>query len=347
MKVSLITYHDEDNYGAILQSYATYKMLNELGYDAEIIDFRMRHIQPLFNRLVFAIRRIRHNVFRKKWLNKRTRVYNSVAELRKDPPLSDCYLVGSDQTWNPCISKDNALAYFLDFGPETIRRVSYAASFGNDKWEDSIYAPTSVVRNILCKYHKVLVREDKAVDICKEVFNVDAQQVLDPVLLFSSYPELTGKYTIEKGKMIVYKLINNEDFYMKSALIADSLGMHRLSLGSVRRIKGAKCPYPESVDKWVKQIATSELVFTDSFHGTIVSLLYHRPFVIYVGDPNRVGRLSSILKVVGLEDRVCSPKDSLNILLETAKRKIDWSMVDRTINDLRLISIQKLKDALS
>lgn len=347
MKVSLITYHDEDNYGAILQSYATYKMLNELGYDAEIINLHMPHKQPLFNKLVFALRRFRHNSFRKKYFKKTTRLYTSLEELRKDPPQSDCYIVGSDQTWNPEISKEYALAYFLDFGVNDVRKITYAASIGLNEWEENPYAPTEKVKSLLAKYHKILVREKRAVEICKETFGVDAEQVIDPVLLFPSYPEFTGNYKIEAGKMVVYKLIKNMDFYNKSELIANAMGLHRVSVGSVRRIKGAKCPYPQSVDKWVKQFATAELVFTDSFHGTIISLLYHKPFVIYMGNPKRVGRLYSILSAVGLEDRICTSEHPLEHLIEVAKRPIDWDAVDGKIELMRRESIVKLKEALS
>ena len=346
MKVSFITYHDEDNYGAILQAYATYKILNELGYDAEIINLHMPHEQTIVSKFVFALRRFRHNAFRKKYFTKTTRIYTTLEELRKDPPKSDCYIVGSDQTWNPEISKEYALAYFLDFGRDDIRRISYAASIGLSNWEESPYAPTEKVKSLLKKYHRILVREDRAVEICKDVFGVEAQQVVDPVLLFPNYPEFTGEYKVEAGKMVVYKLIKNMDFYNKSELIANAFNMHRVSVGSVRRIKGAKCPYPQSVDKWVKQFATAELVFTDSFHGTIISLLYHKPFVIYMGDPKRVGRLYSILSAVGLEDRICTFEHSLEHLLDVAKRPVDWEAVDRKIEVMRKHSINLLKEAL-
>lgn len=346
MKVSLITYHDEDNYGAILQAYATYKVLKEIGLDAEIIDYRMPHKQNLLSKIVFALRRYRHQRFRKRYFDKRTQIYTCLEELRANPPESDCYIVGSDQTWNPEISKEHAMAYFLDFGEDNIKRLSYAASIGLSQWVEDKNAPTETVKNALAKFHTVLVREQHAVKICNDSFGIKAQQVIDPVLLFKSYPELTGNFEIERGKMVVYKLIKNMDFYNKSKIIADKFNMHRVSIGSVRRLKGIKCPYPESVDKWVKQFATSELVFTDSFHGTILSLLYHKPFVIYVGDPNRVSRLSSILSEVGLEDRICTSEHSSDYLIKIAKNPIDWDFVDRRLSELRDESIRILKASI-
>lgn len=346
MKVSLITYHDEDNYGAILQAYATYKALKEIGVEAEVIDYRMLHKQSILSKFVFALRRYRHQCFRNKFFDKRTRIYTSLDELRADPPQSDCYIVGSDQTWNPEISKEHAMAYFLDFGGEDVKRISYAASIGLNQWIEDKNAPTEKIRAALAKFQTILVREKQAVKICSDTFGVRAQQVVDPVLLFKTYPELTGKYEIEKGKMVVYKLIKNMDFYNKSKIIADHFNMHRVSIGSVRKLKGIKCPYPESVDKWVKQFATAELVFTDSFHGTILSLLYHKPFVIYVGDPKRVSRLTSILSEVGLEDRICTSEHPTEYLIKIANNPIDWDFVDVRLLDLRKQSFEILKESI-
>lgn len=346
MKVSLITYHDEDNYGAILQAYATYKALISIGVEAEVIDFRMPHKQNLLSKIIFSLRRYRHQSFRSKFLDRRTRIYNSLEELRSDPPKSDCYLVGSDQTWNPEISQEHAMTYFLDFGEDNVKRISYAASIGLDQWKEDRNAPTEKVKIALAKFNSILVREKQAVEICKNVFNVEAQQVVDPVLLFNSYPELTGYYKTETGKMVVYKLIKNMDFYNKSKIIADHFDMHRVSVGSVRKLKGIQCPYPESVDNWVKQFATAELVFTDSFHGTILSLLYHKPFVIYVGDPKRVSRLTSILSEVGLLDRICTSDHSAEHLIKVAKSPIDWGFVDQRLLALREKSYEMLKVAI-
>ena len=346
MKVSLITYHDEDNYGAILQAYATYKALKEIGVEAEVIDYRMPHKQSILSKVVFALRRYRHQRFRNKYFDKRTRIYTSLDELRADPPKSDCYLVGSDQTWNPEISKEHAMAYFLDFGGDDVKRISYAASVGLSQWVDDKNAPKEKVKAALAKFQTILVREKQVVKICNDIFGVRAQQVVDPVLLFDKYPELTGNFEIEKGKMVVYKLINNMDFYNKSKIIADHFNMHRVSVGSVRRLKGIKCPYPESVDNWVKQFATSELVFTDSFHGTILSLLYHKPFVVYVGDPDRVSRLTSILSEVGLVDRICTSDHSAEYLIRLVNNPIDWDFVDECLLDLRNKSFKILGQSI-
>ena len=105
MKVSIITYHDEDNYGATLQAYATYRAVKELGYTPEIINLHMAHRESIPSKIVFSLKRYRFNRFRSKFMPNKTRIYKSLQELQKMPPKSNVYLVGSDQTWNPVISK--------------------------------------------------------------------------------------------------------------------------------------------------------------------------------------------------------------------------------------------------
>ena len=141
MKVSILTYHWEDNYGATMQAYATYRAVKESGHTPEFIDLRLPYAPSLKSRLVFGLKRYRFNNFRKKHFKNLTdKTYRSVEELRRNPPASDCYLVGSDQTWNPQIGKKLLPAFFLTFGDDSVRRVTYATSNRSERLgEISIY----------------------------------------------------------------------------------------------------------------------------------------------------------------------------------------------------------------
>ena len=345
MKVSIITYHDEDNYGATLQAYATYRAVRELGHEPEIINLHMAHKDSLPTKIVFALKRYRFNCFRKKYMPNKTRLYTTVDQLRDDPPVSDVYLVGSDQTWNPTISKDYALAYFLDFGKEGQKRISYASSFGTSTWIDSEVAKKDNVKRLLIRFSSLLVREDNAVDICRKEFGLDAKQVVDPVLLFPAYPELTGRINQSDG-IVIYKILNDRVFYSRAVELGNHLGCNVISIGSMRRPKGIKTSYPEKIEKWISNIASAKYVFTDSFHGTVLSLLYHKQFVIYVGDKRKMSRITSLLGMLGLTDRIFSNEDSINRIAEKMSFHIDYSHVDEVLNNQRALSFELLSDAI-
>ena len=347
MKVSIITYHWEDNYGATMQAYATYKAIKELGHEAEFIDLRLPYKPSLKQRIVFGLKRRRFNRFRKKYFKNLTpRTYWSLQELRDNPPASDCYLVGSDQTLNPQIGKRLLPAFFLTFGSPATRRVSYATSIGLNEWEESPYISNQEISKAVAAFDNVMLREDSAINICKNIFGREAQQVIDPVLLFPNYNELTGDLKAS-GEIVTYKLTNDEGFYDIAGSVSLKMHLPIRSIGSIRRIPHYKGSYPESVEQWINRIANASLVLTDSFHGTVFSLLYHRPFVIYVGLPNRVTRIKSLLSQLGLDNRILHNGATAEDMCKIAETPIDWVKIDEKLSMLREDSISRLKDALS
>ncbi len=345
MKVSIITYHDEDNYGATLQAYATYRAVKELGYTPEIINLHMAHREGFLSKIIFCLKRYRFNRFRAIFLPNKTRVYTSLEDLQMDPPKSDVYLVGSDQTWNPVISKEYALAYFLDFGDDDVKRVSYASSFGTSTWNDSVSAKKDNVKRLLARLSTRLIREDKGVEICKNEFELDAIQVVDPVLLFPSYPEITGTIK-ETDDIVVYKIKKDSEFYRRAVILGQRLACGVRSIGSMRQLKGIKTAYPEKIENWIAGIASAKYVFTDSFHGTVLSLLYHRQFVVYAGERNKLSRITSLLKLVGLENRLFTNEDSIDEIQKVLTTPIDYVEIDKILDNQRTYSISCLRKAV-
>lgn len=347
MKVSILTYHWEDNYGATLQAYATSKAIEKLGHLPEFIDLRLPYKPSIKSRIIFLLKRHRFNSFRNKYFCNRTpKTYWSVEDLKADPPKSDCYLVGSDQTWNPQIGKSLLPAFFLTFGSNDARRITYATSIGLNEWEKSKYISNSEITEALKKFNKILLREDSGIRILKENFGIRSSQVIDPVLLFPSYPELTKDIKLS-DEIVTYKLISDEKFYRIAKEIANSLSLPIRSIGSVRKPAGYRASYPESVENWIKRIASASLVLTDSFHGTVLSILYHRPFVVYIGDPERVTRIESLLKQLDLSDRILTGNDSFADFLEIISKQIQWETIDQRIQTLRQESFQLLDNALN
>ena len=88
-------------------------------------------------------------------------------------------------------------------------------------------------------------------------------------------------------------------------------------------------------------------MFTDSFHGTVLSLLYHRQFVIYAGDKSKLSRITSLLKLVGLENRLFTNEDSIEEIQKVLTTPIDYLKIDKILNMQRANSIDCLRKALN
>ena len=342
MKIALLTIHAADNYGATLQAYATQRKLEELGHDVEIIDLHIDNPYSKAKGMLLYPKHLKFEKFRKKYYHHLTRKYASLEDLQNNPPQADCYMVGSDQTWNPVIARGQAKAFFLDFGNEDVLKASYAASFGMQKWEDSEWIKSDDASKLLKRITKLSVREKDGMDILKRDLGIEhAVQVVDPVLLFDNYPELVG-HVDETNELILYKLSNSDAFYEKAKNIALDLSVTPRSIGSIRRIKGVKCGYPEGVEEWIRRIAGAKYVMTDSFHGMIFSILYQRQFILYARTPKLISRMVSILSLLGIQDRIVSGDASAEEIKQKLVEPVDYQTVQKRLVELRSSSVEFL-----
>lgn len=348
MNIGLVTYHHSANIGAMLQTYATCRALKDLGHNVRIIDIRQKEdhrngLGRVLSELVFFIRNQNYSLFTKEFYPEITRRYRSLEDLRKDPPTVDCLLVGSDQTWNISISKEIALAYFLDFGSEDALRLSYASSFGMDNWDKNNQL-TPIVTKLLHQFKAVSVRERTALAICRDTFGLNASLVVDPTLLFQNYSEITGEIN-EKNEMVCYKLQRNKDFFENIPKIKKQIGLSVRLLNNSYPVKGMKYTYPPSVKEWIKKIGGAKFVLTDSFHGVVFSIIYKRQFVVIKNHNGRDSRFVDLLKEVGLEERIYESVEQMSHT-EEWKTEIDYNVVTSRLISLREKSWDFLSNAL-
>lgn len=119
--------------------------------------------------------------FTSKYLKLTQKKYETSKQLQNDPPIADIYIAGSDQIWNTNSSNGKEPAYYLDFGNQTTKRYSYAASFAISSIDNKL---KDFVKSEVSKLDKVSIREKTGVDILKEM-QIESTQVLDPVFLLS------------------------------------------------------------------------------------------------------------------------------------------------------------------
>lgn len=349
MKIALITIWHENNYGAELQAYATIKAIQELGHKVELIDIRLSDIEHLSLKgniaktlEVFTPASAKFNRFWKKYIPL-TRRYRSIEELKNCPPEADIYMVGSDQVWNPDITKELTEVFFLTFGKPLIRKVSYASSFGTDSW--NYRYDSSQIYELLHKFNHITVREESGVNLLKETFKLDADCVVDPTLLFSNYPELTGE--LKESNTLVYYPLHNDPELEKCALdLSQLIGLKPINNRNQKFLYQNFIWDCNSIETWVKNIAQSKFVLTRSFHGLVFSVLYNRQFAILAGKNNRSTRIQNLITKLGLEDRYFSTVSEFESR-KPWKDVINYAPVNNRLDILRKESWNILKDLIN
>lgn len=264
--------------------------------------------------------------FKKKYFN--IEYYNN---LIKNPPIADAYIVGSDQVWG-WLSDEN----FLNFGPINTKRIAFAPSFGgcppkNEKqW--------LLLRNYLKRFDLVTVREPDGIEYCKKAGYANAYHIPDPTLLlnkstYNSFCENCKKR--EKKYILIYLLgnytnINLHDIYQ----FAKSKDLDVIYVESQGRIDDYEKEYP-TIPEWLTLVKNAEYVFTNSFHGTAFSIIYHKNFLTFplIGIFERMNhRVYSILEKYHLNSRIYDGDiNIINNIIDYTEveniRKKDYSLV--------------------
>lgn len=344
MKIALLTIWKVCNFGAEMQTYATVKALQRLGHDVIVIDYRLNEprrvkdfIVTFFDSLTPSSHKF--NLFWDAYIPS-TKHYYSSAELKANPPKADLYLVGSDQVWNPAITKEKCLDFFFSFLQSKERRSAYASSFGCSKWPTDKLL-TDRVKEKLLLFENVSCREQTGVEILKDIFGLTATCVLDPTLLFSGYPELTGEI-VAKETFVYYPLFGGQemDFFCKE--IASMLNLKFIDNNRHKYWLNGRIWDRPSVAEWVRNFAEAKYVATQSFHGTAFSLIYKKQFfTVYSG--NKVSRIADLLDSLGILDRLYPSVEAAREA-RPWETPIDYVEVDKRLCEMRRTSWDYLKD---
>lgn len=368
MKVAILTLHLEGNYGGILQNFALQQALLELGHEPVTVRIRpcsyhlFEHAYIFLDRL--RERYLRHRKVKRlreltRWECRRLLAENRSfieQEIRLTPEYPpdalsqlknagfDAFIVGSDQVWRPLYNGPDQPRYFFDFLDEACpaRRIAYAASFGTDIWEADPEMTTRCAA-LAGRFHAISVREHSGVGLCRGYFRVPAVQMPDPTLLpdLSVYRNLIPAPQL-KQELFCYIL---DDTPEKQILAENSAACMGLTLGSIRsfdRIDGTF--WPESPvpgpREWLKRIAEASYVFTDSFHGTVFSILFRKPFAVIANADRGLSRFESLLGNLGLAERLITPGMAL------PPPEYDFAAVQEKLQSERERGMAFLKKAL-
>ena len=363
MKVANITLHAIDNYGSVLQTYATEYIFRMLGCEVITIDYVRKtarmgvfdiikakniglnlKIKTLIVHLFFRNkeRQDKFNDFRKKHLTSSRRYYSN-DELKSYLPDADIYCTGSDQTWNTVCQGEIPKAFFLDFVPEGKKKISFAASFGIKELPEG---DVSTIKKLLNKYSSISVREQSGVDILKKQLGIDSTLVLDPTLAVPSkiWNDLSTPQKYKDQYLLAYQLNRSSRFtkYMQTFAQKKGLKIILIRARKERGIRNCECLTTVTPEEWLSLIKHAKYVLTDSFHCTAYSILFHKQFMDIL-PPNYSDRVISILRETNLTNRIVTDYSDFSI----GDKLIDYNDIDSWLDDEREKTVKFLKNALA
>lgn len=331
-KIGILTFHNVPNYGACLQAFALKKYLNRFtSENVSVLDFRCKgnsqeyspenYIKKLCyskNIIKSMLKKVLFSLFAKKQYCEKYKKFEAFKKTQLTiAPYTNVYeeydyiFCGSDQIWNDDITGGFQLPYFGADKPENSRTkvCSYAAScgdiaeFSQEKKEELF----SLIKNL----NKISVRE-KNLNYALNENNIFSVNALDPTFLLSA-EEYTEHFQVEEqtetGYVLEYALRPSTVLDSLAKKVAEKKGLKIKKICGYCSLKNEAGIFNAGPDDFVSLVANSDYIVTNSFHGTAFSLIFRKDFNVVL-PPTRKGRVSDLLDLLNLHNRICTDCDS-------------------------------------
>lgn len=367
-RVATHTFLNSDNYGSVLQAYALLTTLNKIGYDAFVIDYFKDEVKELYqimkpntskynfftncySRLHYSqllMKKKRYADFREEYIPKTSIQYTEHCQLLANPPEVDCYICGSDQVWNTQIA-DFDSSYLLDF-VKSGKKISYAASGITKNTPNS---GIDLLASALEHFDSVSVREEIGKERINKRIGDNAIRVLDPVLLLTpeEWRGVLAQHSFDdlpqKGSYMFCYFAGgiSKDFEKFTVRLARKMGLKRILIMPEWRniFRSGKKYYQAGPMEFMALLNSAEIVCTNSFHGTALSILLNKPFVVGLHVPFSDDRITTLLNSCGLAEREIDPAVDEP---DAIAKQIDFSKSNSVIQAERERSVNWLKMAI-
>ena len=353
MKIGIITWFKYENYGTALQAIALQKYLRTRGFDVELINYtieekRRRNIfEKFFSRLILKINKI---IYKKSFIKKSedfkkiiydncnvTQEVKTKEEYIKICNTYDVIIFGSDQIWNPDVYH---AFYFANFSEIKCKRVAYAPSFGMNHIPET---KKQEIKEALERFSNISVRENEGCQIVKDLISKDVSTVVDPTLLLTKneWGKLEEPLDICNEDYILCYFLSDNIYHWKAAKKFAKQKKLKLVLIPHDGLSYVKSKYTIrncNVGNFLSLIKNAKYVITDSFHGSIFSIIYEKQFILFerhnpMDKLSQNSRLYNLLNILGLEKVLLkygtnSIKEDENIDYFDVKEKLEFLIED-------------------
>ena len=354
MRIGILTFHRALNYGAVLQCYALQSVLQSLGHDVKVIDYRQPDVELAYKPIVLswllkklpfphkllpylkdaARMRRRHKLFKpfeKQYLSLTSNAYTDSI-----PDDFDAYVVGSDQVWRLCQDGRPDRFYSGDFARgANSRLIGYAVS-STQRSVETMGAEN--LGHAIGRFDSFSFREANYASLTKKMTGLDVETTIDPTLLVDEkvWHEMADSPRRHKKYVLVYEvrtLAECPDMLIRRATAlagrigAEVVDVSRLEIG---------------VGEFVSYFRNAAAVVTSSFHATAFSIIFERPFYTYVLNDGKDSRYVDLLTSLGLSDLLKTKDDELMGLPD-----VDFLSAKKILTDMRAASMDFLTHALT
>lgn len=359
MRIGILTHPLVRNYGGILQAWALQQVVKDLGFEPQTIDWDYNvptwksYCRSLFRSICLKI--IGRNVG---WPHGSYWIPENYRGLRQFVKKNICLtpripfgkvisyivknyktvIVGSDQVWRfsyiPQIT-----TMFLPYKKNVDgKKIAYAASFGTDDWEYSD-EQTKRCADLLSDFDAVSVREKSALNLCADKLKYfNCKWVLDPVLLINmhAYETICSSVDIDgTGCVFAYILDENSELLRLAQLKAKEQNIPLKVVSVDNEIKST-----DTIEKWLASFRDARYIITDSFHGTLFSIIFKKEFAVYRNQKRGNARFDSLIELFPqIKGRLIN-----NDKLPTGP--IDWEEIEKIQNIYKKDSIEFLSQSL-
>lgn len=344
MKIGILTFHWGTNYGAILQAYCLQEYLIEQGYDVSIINYKPKQYDFSWLRIVknpkslIRISRILSNrrkeallePFRNHYLKTTCRYYCE-NDIKNDLDDFDIIISGSDQVLNPSFTMygDNGSpsnVYWLGVGSKEIKRLCYAVSFGCESYPNNAAV---IAKQCINKIDAIGVREQTGLHILEQLDYKGPKVVLpDPTLLLG---------------IKIFEKLGIDTRTNKSNYTCVYMLRYEIEItGDVYYIDEKHSPL--TLEQWLTTIINAGKLITNSYHGMIMALLAHVPFVVFFEKKCSMNdRFYTLLSQLGIENRTATTIEEAQQILD---QPIAFDEIDNAIEKYRMVGVNFLKQGI-
>lgn len=373
-----------ENYGGMLQAYATISMLEARGVEYELIQYQkensligmIKSLPRLLNSVLLndkyelflkkrgekkypefarndAIRKKAFEKFKEEKFVKLSPVFLGYEKLKKGAERYEAVITGSDQLWSPAGLPTNF--FNLMFVPDKIRKISYASSFGVKQIPWYQIKRTAYYLN---RIDYISMRENRGAEIVKELTGRKVPVILDPVFMFdkSGWEKLIPvNKEFNHPYIFAYFLGKNSEYREVVREAANQLGCKVVTLRHLDQYVaddekfGDFAPYDVGPDRFLNLLRDAKYICTDSYHGSCFSIIHQKPFIIFSrysenSKHSKNSRIETLCDNLELQDRKYNR--SMN-LVDQLESKIDYEIVNEHLKKLKKITEDFLNKAFS